>query len=232
MVNIYAPKKALDRTKLWNAIREDLPQLEHWCMAGDFNMIEDQQDRVGGSGVTIHGPELAAWERLCLDLRISDVWHMHNFYRPRESLRFSRSNRRLEGTNIARLDRFYVGECLAERGGTIQIVSGTTFSDHAPVLMTLLENASPKSKKLKIPNSILVKAEYKQHIVQIWNRKNLLATNIGEQVATAITQIPEFFQEETRQHFELQKMKERLHQALASLQRLQELRLTCEWTAS
>ena len=32
---------------------------------------------------------------------------------------------------MARLDRFYLGECLAERGGMMQIIAGTTFSDHA-----------------------------------------------------------------------------------------------------
>ena len=68
-------------------------------------MIESFLDRVGGSHCTVHGMELAAWERLCLRLWIDDVWQVLSFGREAWSLAFSRSDRRLDGTNLARLDR-------------------------------------------------------------------------------------------------------------------------------
>ena len=80
-------------------------------------MLEDPGDRKGGSVVTIHGEELAVWERMCLKLSILDAWHMPNVYRSQGSLHFSRSDRRIGGTNTSRLDRFYVGEAFALNGG-------------------------------------------------------------------------------------------------------------------
>ena len=35
-------------------------------MVGDFNMIEEFGDRIGGSHALIGSTELIAWERLCL----------------------------------------------------------------------------------------------------------------------------------------------------------------------
>ena len=42
-------------------------------MGGDFNMIEEPGDRQRGSMVTIHGSELAAWERLSFHFNFEDV---------------------------------------------------------------------------------------------------------------------------------------------------------------
>ena len=56
---------------------------------------------------------------------------MRNVYRYQDSLSFSRSDRRIPGTNLLRLDRFYVGEAFILNGGNITIMLGTTFSDHA-----------------------------------------------------------------------------------------------------
>ena len=49
-------------------------------------MLEDPADRVGGSHVTVHGMELAAWERLCLALRLTDVWQHGAFSHSQGSL--------------------------------------------------------------------------------------------------------------------------------------------------
>jgi hypothetical protein len=36
-----------------------LPNLNYWCIIGDFNMIEEACDRVGGSDVVGRGSELS-----------------------------------------------------------------------------------------------------------------------------------------------------------------------------
>ena len=48
---------------MWIELDRSLPTVDHWCIAGDFNMIEDPEDRSGEGGVTVHGLELSAWER-------------------------------------------------------------------------------------------------------------------------------------------------------------------------
>ena len=58
-LNIYAPNHASARKYFWCEITNALPNVSHWCVAGDFNMLEDAGDIKGGSVVTIHGEELA-----------------------------------------------------------------------------------------------------------------------------------------------------------------------------
>ena len=50
-----------------------MPPLDHWCIAGDFNMLEDPIDRRGDSSITIHGHELAMSEQLVFSLQIVDA---------------------------------------------------------------------------------------------------------------------------------------------------------------
>lgn len=69
-LNVYAPNAASGQAEFWALIEASLPVADHWCMGGDFNMLEDASDRQGGSSVTIQGEELASWERLCFGLRL------------------------------------------------------------------------------------------------------------------------------------------------------------------
>lgn len=119
-----------DRVEFGALIEASLPIVaDHWCMGGDFNMLEDASDRQGGSSVTIQGEELASWERLCFGLwLLSDAWHVDEI---------ARASGRIGGSNLSRLDRWYVDEWAGRRGGTVGILAGTTFSDHAPVILQL-----------------------------------------------------------------------------------------------
>ena len=67
LLNLYAPNSEAARTRFWSGILSKIPQqIDHWALVGDFNMIEDVQDRQDGSLRTICGSELRAWERLCV----------------------------------------------------------------------------------------------------------------------------------------------------------------------
>ena len=48
-LNVYALDSAVGRIRLWNMLLQDLPLAQHWCMCGDWNMIESPSDRLGGS---------------------------------------------------------------------------------------------------------------------------------------------------------------------------------------
>ena len=67
--------------EFWFKIGSDLPSVDHWCMVGDFNMIEDFGDRIGGSHALIGATELVTWERLCLSFILQDAWHVTSFGR-------------------------------------------------------------------------------------------------------------------------------------------------------
>ena len=71
-------------------------------MGGEFNMFEDPNDSREGKLVTIHGPELAEWEKLIFQMDLSDTWHFGNFSQETHSLQFSRLSRvlpRIETTS-------------------------------------------------------------------------------------------------------------------------------------
>ena len=63
ILNIYAPNTVPDRIELWSHLLASLPQnIGHWCIDGDFNMLEHPTDHTGGRGDTIRGNELAKWD--------------------------------------------------------------------------------------------------------------------------------------------------------------------------
>ena len=156
-LNIYAPNHEIARAQFWRNLRQRLPMLDVWCVAGDFNMLEDPLDRLGGSATTVHGEELAEWERLCMTLSICDVWHLPNVYKDQESMKFSRSNRSVVNLNLSRLDRFYASKDLVMYGGRVNIISGVGMSDHAPVMLLLFDSFKLQTgcARLTVPDTIL-----------------------------------------------------------------------------
>ena len=115
-----------------------IPQIDHWASVGDFNMLEDVQDRQGGSSRIISGSQFREWEKLCMSLQLVDLWSVQSFNRIPESLSFSRSDRRLAGVNLSRLDRFYGDVFMWTRGGQLGILPGFSFSDHSPLKLKLI----------------------------------------------------------------------------------------------
>ena len=55
VLNIYAPNQASNRKRFWIDMYNKIPQANHWCVGGDFNMLEDPSDRTGGNARTIRG---------------------------------------------------------------------------------------------------------------------------------------------------------------------------------
>ena len=134
MLNLYAPNSEAARTRFWSGILSKIPQqIDHWALVGDFNMSEDVQDRQGGSLRTISGSKLRAWERLYMSLRLVHLWSVPSFNRLPESLSFSRSDRRLAGVNLSRLDRFYGDVFMWSRSGQLGMMTGFSFSDDSPL---------------------------------------------------------------------------------------------------
>ena len=73
-LNIYVPNDRAACKGFWTHFVQQLPHVDHWCMGGDFIMIEAAGDRVGVSNVVLACCELASW--VCFLLRIQDAWHL------------------------------------------------------------------------------------------------------------------------------------------------------------
>ncbi|KAG0595095.1 hypothetical protein M758_UG138900 [Ceratodon purpureus] len=108
IINVYAHNYTGSRVRLWNTIREfDLPEAD-WILTGDFNMIEDLEDKRGGTDSIGQGHlELQAWTALLLHLQLSDVYYLDEF-RKLTPVRYTWDNRQHgQESIISRLDRFY-----------------------------------------------------------------------------------------------------------------------------
>ncbi len=258
LLNVYAPNHASARARLWEEIYLALPEdVENWIVGGDFNMLEDPQDRRGGSMTTIQGLELANWERLVRKLRIYDMWHLSNFHKGVDSLRFSRSDRRTRSTqeeaaigsqnlggtlvpselsqggpNESRIDRFYLSDVLATKEGMITILPGTTLSDHAPIILSITPGQQWKKgrSQLRIPDRILEDGRYKEEVEKLWNKISTAEGNSIELLDEAVLAMSNFFKEQTKQQAEVREKKgKNMRRSLKALQRLQERHPTCSW---
>ena len=201
----------------------NLPSLDHWCIAGDFNMLEDPIDRMGGSSTTIHGHELAMSEQFVFSLQMLDAWHTPSIVYTNTSLLFSRSDRRVNGTNLARLDRFYVSGKFISTTGIIHIMSGTTFSDHAPVILSISTQNLKEFSNLKIPEHVLLDNSFSLQVAELWSQKDVVQESMAMRVANGLRCISEFFRDKSKERFSmLQEKEKQSHTSLVSLQRLQE----------
>ena len=197
--------------------------MDAWCIAGDFNMIESLKDRQGGSQIMVHGIELAAWEQLCMALGLHDVWHLADLARERDSLGFSRSDRRIGGMNLSRIDRIYVSDALSDYGGTTSIIAGSCMSDHAPVVVVFRERDAHVSTVMCIPESVQLDESLTEQIEMIWGQLSWDEGARGQSLAEGHQQISRFFHVTSTQRLaQLRETKRCLHRGLASLQRILE----------
>lgn len=69
--NIYAPNDYIDYVALWEWLSNGLPKA-HWIFVGDFNMVENREDKSGGNVQCWKGNELFFWSNFKRKFRIAD----------------------------------------------------------------------------------------------------------------------------------------------------------------
>ena len=108
---------------------------------------------------------------------------------------FSWSDRRQGGTNLSCIDRFYVSDHFGVQGGAIGILAGTSFSNHAPVILALEEQLQEPSLQQRIPDSIVSDANLSEDIERIWWESQSMDLDAAEQCAHGITALNYFMHE-------------------------------------
>ncbi|KAL3694784.1 hypothetical protein R1sor_008435 [Riccia sorocarpa] len=132
IISLHAPNTKEERTILWTRI-EDLIGGGTWILAGDFNMVETQDDSRGKSAMAA-GAEARSWNQLAqrkglVDAYLCAVSKIGGLY-TRQAFCGNRLDR-------ARLDRFY----LSENAEWLEVVlevshkSEQILSDHIPIVM-------------------------------------------------------------------------------------------------
>ena len=159
-------------------------------------MIETPEDRCGGSQITLHGSERAAWEHLCMTMRLEDAWHHPGFSRGSRSLHFSRLDKRVGGTNLSRIDRLYISEDFGMRGGTCEILAGTYMSDHSPVMLVTHEDMRLSSFALRIPESMQTDVGFSDGIEGLWSGLTWMPGYCSQSFALGLQQVSTFLRDE------------------------------------
>ena len=116
-------------------------------------------------------------------------WQHGAFSHSQGSLNFSRSDQQQGGVNLSRIDRFYVGDYLGDRGGSIEILAGTTFFDHAPIILTLEDQARVSCLQLRIPERMFSDDSLVVDIERIWQASQSTDLDAVSQCALGITQL-------------------------------------------
>ena len=128
---MYAPSLSALRALFWRQLADDLPFVDAWILAGDFNITLHTKDKVGGTHIVVQGSELVAWDLLMGRLGVKDVWYV--LKKSRSSLSFSRAGCSINGFCMSRIDRIYISSELEKYGNNVEIIAGSAYSDHMPV---------------------------------------------------------------------------------------------------
>eukprot|EP00249_Psilotum_nudum_P003894 c17395_g1_i1 orf=13-462(+) len=129
IINVYAPNNSREREELWRQIDEMIDSGKYVIM-GDFNMIEQEQDKKGGVNAAIQGAEKVSWENVKWKIGLADMTDT-------EEKMMTWNNCRMEGRIEARLDRIYMlegGNWIAGNH-TIIVEQGEVLSDHKLVIL-------------------------------------------------------------------------------------------------
>ena len=172
LMNIYAPNSASARASFWLSLVEYAGLADCWLVGGDFNMIEDASDRIGGTTTTISGGEAKCWDSFSFAFGLLDLWKVQSFSRIQGSLHFSRSDGSVVSATLSRLDRFYASSFFWDAGGSLGIIPGSTISDHDPLKLNVTFYKKRYSKQWRIPTSLLSDDSHRMSIVQIWSNYN------------------------------------------------------------
>ena len=166
-------------------------------------------------------------------MHIVDAWTIDTFLRGPDSLRFTRSDRRTNGVNLSRLDRFYVSTYLRQWGGQIGILAGTSFSDHSLVSLEVLGRKLNGQAVTRMLDSVIQDSSLKEQVNQLWNSFGGGQRTVPERFMQILSHTRDLFCFHSREKYRKYVKKEKaLRYSLASLQRLQEQNPACSWTKS
>ena len=105
------------------------------------------------------------------------------------------------------------------------LTAGTTFLDHALVVLVLEEQRRPAGQQLCNPESVQTDLSLTSEIEGIWRAAMDQDVGIVDQCVAGLGSISHFLHEQARSHLEASREREiRLWRGLRSLQRLQEMR--------
>jgi exonuclease III len=138
VINTYAPRASRDKAPLWKKISNAKFSADHTILGGDFNHLEEEDNKGGAGERRMHRKEAAAWHNLTLQYGLIDAWKLDSFRKMTKKAYTYDNGRKGTGSAVSRIDKFLVSQELEVRGGRIESApSMRRISDHSPLIMTI-----------------------------------------------------------------------------------------------
>lgn len=196
VVAIYAPNNKDARAALWSELSETLDPSRPWVFAGDYNMIERPQDRKGGSGKLVEGPEKQKWlhlkRKFCLEDTFLPAYGFLNY--SWDSKKKKRHNPVVQSTcpikerKLRRIDRIYITSSSRKKLNftlSSQILPGFNLSDHAPVLGTCcIKGKKVRSVTYRMNIEHLEDLDLIDALLKFWREEREKLTQLNGDAAT------------------------------------------------
>lgn len=181
-VIVYAPNNHKQREALWNELSLImLDKCKPWVIVGDYNMIDAQGDRKGGSGKILKGVERRAWNHFKRRFNLVDSHVLKLDY-----LKYSWDSKHIHRHNpwvqncqnigkrvLKRIDCIYSSQCRLSNSCSISssILPKYCFSNHAPMLARI----STSGPKIRL-TMYRINTKHVQEVELLDKLRNLLET--------------------------------------------------------
>ena len=112
-------------------------------------------------------------------------------------------------------------------------MAGTTFSDHVPISITILQEKRRAARQIRITDAIIKEERSREHLKGIWEKYDILQGPNVEKFMSLLQESKLYLIQEAKDRYHQYKSKEKaLARSLISLQKLQEVYPWCDWTES
>ncbi|KAL8475034.1 hypothetical protein ACS0TY_031453 [Phlomoides rotata] len=164
LINIYAPCNPRDKKELWGILNMVIDQNRDKliCLAGDFNAVRNEVERVGRSGCT-NKREMEDFDKFIRDSNLIDLplsGRSYTWYRP-------------DGSCKSRLDHFLLNEEWISCYPTARLKGlPRSISDHYPIILEDgLIDWGPKP--FRFSNAWLLHPSFKDSLISMWQNLNI-----------------------------------------------------------
>ncbi|KAL8504494.1 hypothetical protein ACS0TY_015889 [Phlomoides rotata] len=164
LINIYAPCNPRDKKELWGILNTVIDQNRDKliCLAGDFNAVRNEIERVGRSGCT-NKREMEDFDKFSRDSKLIDLplsGRSYTWYRP-------------DGSCKSRLDHFLLNEEWIACYPTTRLKGlPRSISNHCPLILEDgLIDWGPKP--FRFSNAWLLHPSFKDSFISMWQNLNI-----------------------------------------------------------
>ncbi len=123
ILNIYATFTSQEHEHMWLNVAENIALVDHWLLAGNFNMREQDATLNAWTNRKMKCEEILNWQQLTIHLGVEDVWHLNSFSKNTEKIFTFDNGHRGAQVALSHIHCFYVFAGLDNRGGRTKIVA-------------------------------------------------------------------------------------------------------------